>query len=301
MNHPLVSILLPCYNAAGTLARAVRGVLQQTHRPIQLILVDDGSTDGTGELLQSLEPEILASGVEYIHLRQENRGLGGAICAGLAHVTGKYLAWVDADDELLPQSVAVRVEFLETHPDFGSVTSDAFLVEEGHWEQPLGRLVHDPEGNRREDQFLPMLLGQSVFCPGCHLIRTEIFRQSNGGMAIYPSRRGQNWQLLLPVYYASRHAYLHEPLYRYRINGPGMTADVRKLTLRGRAKLRREYTRIIRHTLRRIQGMGTAERLRCLRRFRLHMADLNLDDAVYEGSKWHILLRRLQRKLLTRP
>lgn len=298
MRQPLVSILLPCCNAAGTLARAVRGVIRQSHRPVELIVIDDGSTDGTGALLESLEPEIRAAGVRMSCVRQQNRGLGGAICAGLAHVTGEYLAWVDADDELLPESVALRVGFLEEHPEYGSVTSDAWLVEEGNWDRPLGRLVHNPAENRREDQFLPMLLGRSVFCCGCHLVRTEVFRRSNGGMEIYPSRHGQNWQMLLPVYYGSKHAYLDEPLYRCRVNGPGMTDRIRSLDLRGKKRLRREYVRIVRHTLGRIRGMKPAESRRYLRLFRLHMADLDLDDAVQSGKAWEILRCRVKRKLL---
>lgn len=299
MEKPLVSIVLPCYNAAGTVARAVWGILRQTYRPMELILVDDGSTDGTGGVLDELEPEIRAAGVRCIRVRQENRGLGGAISAGLAYVSGKYLAWVDADDELLPGSVEVRAAFLEENPEYGSVTSDAYLVEEGSWERPLGRLVRDRAVNSREDQFLPMLLGRSVFCPGCHLVRTAVFRESNGGMEIYPSRHGQNWQLLLPVYYAAKHAYLDEPLYRYRVNGPGMTEAVNALDLPGRRRLRREYTAIVRHTLRRISRMQPAQRRRYLRRFRLHMADLNLDDAVYEGTRWEILQWMIRRKLLS--
>ena len=297
MEKPLVSIILPCYNAAGTIARAVRGVLNQTYRPLELIVVNDGSTDDTGACLRALEREILASGVRYLCIAQENRGLGGAINRGLARVTGEYLAWVDADDELLPRSVALRAAFLETHPDFGSVTSDAFLVEEEHWQEPLGRLVHDPAGNSRQDQFLPMLLGKSVFCSGCHLIRTEVFRRVNGGMEIWPSRHGQNWQLLLPTYYGAKHGYLPRPLYRYRVDGPGMTAQLRKLDLSGKAALRREYVRIVRHTLERIRGMPGCERRRYLGLFCLHMADLNLDDAVYEGKGWDVLRCRILRKL----
>lgn len=299
MEKPLVSIILPCYNAAGTIARAVRGILRQTYRPIELILVDDGSTDGTGGILKLLEPQIRAAGVRCIPIAQENRGLGGAICAGLARVTGEYLAWVDADDELEPESVALRAAFLEENPRYGSVTSDAYLVEEGSWDRPLGRLVRDPAENSREEQFLPMLLGRSVFCPGCHLVRRSVFCRANGGMEIYPSRHGQNWQLLLPVYYAAPHAYLDVPLYRYRVGGPGMSDAVRRLDLRGRTALRREYVRIIRHTLKRIQGMPPARRRSYLRRFRLHMADLNLDDAVYEGTRWDLLRCRVRRKLLS--
>ena len=296
MNLPKVSIVMPCYNGADTIARAVRGVLRQTYRPIQLVLVNDGSTDATDKVIADLRSEIDASGVEFIYHLQQNLGLGGAINTGLKFVTGEYLAWADADDELLPESVRIRVEFLESHPEYGSVSSDAYSAEDGNWDAPLGRLVHNPALNSQPDQFLPMLLGQSVFCAGCHLIRTEVFRVANGGMDIYPARHGQNWQMLLPVYFASKHAFQDIPLYKYRVNAQNMSAVIQKMNSRALYERRREYIDIVTNTLHRIQGMSDCERKKYCHLFKKHIYELNLDDAVERGEKtntfiWKVLLK----------
>lgn len=296
MNLPKVSIVMPCYNGADTIARAIRGVLRQTYRPIQLILVNDGSTDVTDKVITDLRPEIDASGVDFIYHLQQNLGLGGAINTGLKFVTGEYLAWADADDELLPESVRIRVEFLESHPEFGSVTSDAVLAEDANWDLPLGRLTHNPEENNRPDQFLPMLLGQSVFCPGCHLVRTEVFRTANGGMDIYPARHGQNWQMLLPVYYASRHAFLDQPLYKYRINADSMSSAINQMPLQKLYRRRREYIELVGQTLSRIIGMNARERKVYLRIFKKYIYTLNLDSslenqALLDSLKWRLAIK----------
>lgn len=298
MNHPKVSIVMPCYNGADTIARAVRGVLRQTYRPIQLILVNDGSNDASDRVITDMRPEIEASGIEFVYHVQQNHGLGGAINTGLKFVTGEYLAWADADDELLPESVRLRVEFLESHPEFGSITSDAYAVEDGSWEKPLSRLTHNLELNSQPDQFLSMLLGQSIFCAGCHLVKTEVFRTANGGMEIYPARHGQNWQMLLPVYYASKHAYLDQPLYKYRVNAQNMSAEIDRMPLRALYARRREYIEIVRQTLERISSMPQSDRRHYLHLFRKHIYELNLDSAVEKGATpdiigWKILLKTM--------
>jgi glycosyltransferase involved in cell wall biosynthesis len=297
MTNQKVSIVMPCYNGADTIARAIRGVTQQTYRPIQFILVNDGSTDDSDKVIRMLEPEILEAGIEFVYHLQNNLGLGGAINTGLKFVNGAYLAWIDADDELLPDSVRIRVEFLEAHPEFGSVTSDAFYAEDTDWEHPLGRLTHNPEENNRPNQFLPMLLGQSVFCAGCHMVRTEVFRTANGGMDINPFRYGQNLQLLLPVYYVSKHAFLNQPLYKYRVNAQNMSAEIRQMSLTAYYRRRKGYIENARNILKRIQGMPDRERRQYERMFRKLIFEGNLDAAIQHQSKPDILFWKIAVKL----
>lgn len=102
MNTPLVSIVMPCYCAEKTLARTVKSVLAQTMQDFELIAVDDGSKDGTGTILDALA----AQDARIRVLHQENAGVSGARNAGMDAVRGKWMAFVDADDLLLPQGLA---------------------------------------------------------------------------------------------------------------------------------------------------------------------------------------------------
>ena len=120
-NNKLVSIITPCYNGEHCLARMLDSVIAQTYRPIEYILVNDGSTDGTQALAESYIPKFREAGIDFKIINQENKGLAGAINAGLMCFTGDYLCWPDADDYLEPTSVEDRVKVLEDNPEYAVV------------------------------------------------------------------------------------------------------------------------------------------------------------------------------------
>lgn len=95
MNSAAVSVIIPTYNRASVLARALRSVSSQTLRPEEVIVVDDGSTDDTASMVRDY-------GERIHYLRQENRGPGAARNLGIAHATGRYVAFLDSDDLWFP-------------------------------------------------------------------------------------------------------------------------------------------------------------------------------------------------------
>jgi len=112
----LVSTVVPVHNRAGMLADAVGSVLAQTYRPIEVILVDDGSTDGTPEACRQLaerQPGVVRA------LRRENGGPGAARETGRRAARGEFLQYLDSDDLLLPDKFSRQVEALRSRPDCG--------------------------------------------------------------------------------------------------------------------------------------------------------------------------------------
>lgn len=108
----MVSIILCTYNRENLLPLAVTSVLSQTYRDWELIIVDDGSTDQTRELIRRFrrnEPRIR-------YYFQKNKGLAAARNTGLRHVRGAYICFVDSDDELAPRHLEHRVRYLRDHP-----------------------------------------------------------------------------------------------------------------------------------------------------------------------------------------
>lgn len=103
--NPLVSVIVPCYNAERFLAATVDSVLAQDYAPLQLVLVDDGSTDGTRALIESW-------GSKATPVFGPNRGASEARNAGLAAAEGDFILYLDADDLLLPGTIAGRVQAL---------------------------------------------------------------------------------------------------------------------------------------------------------------------------------------------
>src|SRR5579872_2171738 len=100
--RPLVSVVVVCYNQAHFLADAINSVLGQTYKNVEIIVVDDGSTDDTAATAQRFP------GIRYIH--QKNCGLSAARNTGLKASRGQYLVFLDGDDRLLPEAVSVGIE-----------------------------------------------------------------------------------------------------------------------------------------------------------------------------------------------
>jgi glycosyltransferase involved in cell wall biosynthesis len=117
MLSPAISVLMPCYNAAATIGEAVESILSQTYSDVELIAVDDGSTDGT---LRRLEAWALRDARVAV-LARPHGGLVGALRAGLAACRGSLVARMDADDRSAPERLARQAAYLETHPEVAVV------------------------------------------------------------------------------------------------------------------------------------------------------------------------------------
>lgn len=123
---PKVSVIIPTYNRERFIADAIDSVLTQTYDDFEVIVVDDGSSDGTPAILSRYADDRL------IHLRQNNNGRSRARNRALAIARGKYIAFLDSDDVYLPDKLALQVSFLDSHPDVGMIyTSAACIDEEG--------------------------------------------------------------------------------------------------------------------------------------------------------------------------
>src|SRR5574341_812790 len=114
MSDPTVSVILATYNRATLLEEAVRCLLGQTRIPDEIVVVDDGSTDHTPEVLDCYGPPVRV-------VRQPNRGLPAARNTGLRAATGNLIAFLDSDDTLPLDSIERRASYLEAHPAAAAV------------------------------------------------------------------------------------------------------------------------------------------------------------------------------------
>ncbi|UZP66475.1 glycosyltransferase [Desulfovibrio mangrovi] len=115
MNAPCISVLMPAYNAAGTVADALESILAQSFTDFECLAVDDGSTDDTAVVLEALA----ARDARVRVLRVPHGGIVSALNAGLAAARGNYIARMDADDYSLPERLKLQYDFLECHPCVG--------------------------------------------------------------------------------------------------------------------------------------------------------------------------------------
>lgn len=108
---PVVSVILPTYNRAHLLPRAIRSVLAQQHKNLQLIIIDDGSTDNTSKVVSTIDdPRI-----ELVRLEQ-NRGIGAARREGVSRATGEFIAFIDSDDVWLPGKLSHQLHLFQSYP-----------------------------------------------------------------------------------------------------------------------------------------------------------------------------------------
>ena len=122
--HPLVSVIIPVYNGGRHLRAAVESVFAQTYRPIEVIIVDDGSTDDSGAIAESF-PE-----VRYIH--QANQGVAVARNNGIEAARGDFFAFLDQDDLWTPEKLKLQIDYLLTNPDLGyTLTQQQFFLDPG--------------------------------------------------------------------------------------------------------------------------------------------------------------------------
>ena len=247
MSSGLVSIITPCYNAASTLERYLKSVLSQIYNNIELIAVDDGSTDDTSSIIKKYKEIFSNHQMSLKYIYQENSGLGAAINTGLKYVSGDYLCWADPDDFYMSDSIKKRVDILQNFPEYAVVSSDAYVFNSSNLNKPIKKEAARFNHRYEENQFEYLLLEESHFCAGCHMIRMSDFIQVNPQKAIYPARRGQNWQLLLPVYYKYKRYYLDEPLYCYIIYPHSMSSG--DITLEKEIQRWNEHEEIICQTL----------------------------------------------------
>lgn len=119
MIPPLVSVVLPCFNSEAYLGECLFGLSQSTYPNLEIVIVDDGSTDSTPEIVSQF-----CGAIEYVRLEQ-NRGLAGALNVGLAKASGDYIARLDADDIAMPWRFFEQVKFLLSNPRIDVVGTGA--------------------------------------------------------------------------------------------------------------------------------------------------------------------------------
>jgi glycosyltransferase involved in cell wall biosynthesis len=165
---PKVSVVIPVYNTEQFIAETIRSVLDQTYSDLEIIVVDDGSTDAS--------PQIIASfGKAVRYLRQDNSGQAVARNRGVSIARGEYIGFLDSDDVCLPRRFEKQSMILDTMKHIGVVTSDMqYYSEQGEVEPELIK------GYCPDDPFSRIFRAGFVFMPSTLLVRKEAFERSGG-------------------------------------------------------------------------------------------------------------------------
>ena len=186
MNEPLVSVVLPTYNRADVLSRAIDSVLAQTYDDFELLVIDDGSVDETRERVTSYDD----SRIKYLPL-ERNRGASTARNIGIDHAQGQYVAFQDSDDEWLPEKLTAQVRVMnDAPPDVGIVYTGFVRIDGDSWVYVPGPNVETPEGYVQSE-----LLKNNFITTACALVRKRCLGSVGGFDDSLP--RLQDWDLWL--------------------------------------------------------------------------------------------------------
>lgn len=161
-----VGVVIPTFNRAHLLGRALDSVLAQTLRPRQIVVVDDGSTDATAELLAKY-PDVIC-------LRQENRGVSAARNFGIRHCGCDWIALLDSDDEWLPEKLRVQFEALEGNAGHRLIHCDEIWIRNGRRVNPGDR--HRKRGGWIFEYCLPLC----VISPSAAVIEKSLLEEAGG-------------------------------------------------------------------------------------------------------------------------
>jgi glycosyltransferase involved in cell wall biosynthesis len=202
-----VSVIIPTYNYGGFIAQAIGSVLTQTLKPAEIIVVDDGSTDETESIVKSL-------GDKVRYIRQENAGVCAARNNGVAESTGRYIAFLDADDHWEPTKLEKQLRKFEEDPGLGLVHCGMrhFDSETG---QTLDVLTDGQEGWVADELLLWERPAVNV-SGSAVMVTRDAFDAVKGFDA--RQRVGEDWDFCYWVARKFRVGFIREPLVNYRIH-----------------------------------------------------------------------------------
>ncbi|MFH2146033.1 MAG: glycosyltransferase [Candidatus Omnitrophota bacterium] len=211
--NPKVSVILPTYNRARLLSRALESVLNQTYRDFELILIDDASTDETRQVIDRYHDKRIV----YVYL-ESRRGAACARNTGLKLARGVYIAFQDSDDEWFKEKLALQVPVLDGSPaEVGMVYSDYCRQEDGRTKQVI---------LPKEASAIRNLLFHGNFIPIQCLVKKECFERI--GFFDEELGRYQDWDLWLRISSVYQFVGLGQYLFKVYVQNEGISQDNRK-------------------------------------------------------------------------
>jgi GT2 family glycosyltransferase len=206
MSSPRISVAMSVYNTAPYLALAIESILGQSEPDFEFLIVNDGSTDGSGAIIDSFA----AADARIRPIHQENRGLVASLNRLVEEARAPIVARMDADDIALPERFARQLAFLEANPDHGVVGAWAACIDEKGAPRPEAC----PDHPTSHEAFLEKLETGPLLCHPAVMMRREVVRAAGGYHRAY--RHCEDYDLWLRLSERTKICSLPERLILYR-------------------------------------------------------------------------------------
>ncbi len=211
-----VSVIIPAYNSEAFITESIESALNQTYPNLEVVVVNDGSTDGTEGALSAFRDRI-------IYIKKENGGPASARNLGIKKSSGEYICFLDADDKYLPKKVEKQVAYLNEHPDVGLVFSDASILGGGFFAQRES--IHEAMPIYQGYVF-PRLFIRNFILNLTVMIRREVLEKSG----LFDEDRElisiEDYELWLRIAMHYPVGYINERLASYRIHSSNISSNL---------------------------------------------------------------------------
>ena len=226
---PKVTVVMSAYNAEKHLRESIDSILNQTFEDFEFVIIDDGSTDKTFDILKSYQD----LRIKIIN-NEKNIGITRSLNIGLKFVSGEYVARMDADDISEPKRLEKQVEFLDAHPSVGVVGINSLIIDEQG--NLLGQISHPISHSK----IMSQILLDNRFVHSSVMLRKTLLAMHgcyNGDVSI-----AQDYELFLRLALVTQLANLPEPLHRWRRNySTGISMTRKSEQLMARDKIRQAF------------------------------------------------------------
>ncbi|MBI3812636.1 MAG: glycosyltransferase [Nitrospirae bacterium] len=220
----LVSVVIPTYKRVKDLPLAIDSVLEQSYQPVEIIVVDDGSTDGTETMVQSRYPQVG-------YLRQSNRGPAAARNAGIKSASGQYIAFLDSDDRWTPRKLEQQIGLFRMRPDVGLVFSSVrFINRHG---TTMEERRYDPSFRGRMAE---RLLSWSGIILSSVVVRRDVLDRV--GLFEEDLIIGEDWDLYFRLAMEAPFDFIDEPLVLRLVHEGNLQNDFTKIEFKLQNELR---------------------------------------------------------------
>ena len=209
---PTISVVIPTYNRQRFIREAIRSVLYQTRSPAEIIICDDGSTDGTEEVVMSM-----ASTVPVVYKRQENQGPGAARNLGAASARGDWIAFLDDDDVWHPEKLAAQEDYVAAHPEVVFVYSHFEFIDEASHPMPMP--------TKWDELGLMIFDGNPPALPSTVLVKKDVFLEI-GGFDVR-LKHAEDWDLFVRIAERFPTHCVEQKLVKHRRHGAQIHGDSR--------------------------------------------------------------------------
>jgi len=219
-NPPLVSVVIPCYNHENFVQDSIQSVIDQTYQNIELIIIDDGSKDGSAEKIKEMIPACQERFIRFEFRHRPNKGLSATLNEALEWCQGIYYSAIASDDMMLPEKTKLQVDFLDTHENISAVFGGIELIDNNNIK------ISERVRQSKQYRFKDIILHQHDLPAPTQMIRLSALKKVGG---YDPDIVIEDWYMWLRLSSYSDLYYMDHLLCLYRQHATNISKNLEKM------------------------------------------------------------------------